>query len=221
MPPGENQLQLINIIIIIIIIIIKIRIKSKYNNLTLINIYAPKEDKADTEKEKSYDDLQTVIDRTPKSYTILVLGDANAKLGKEDLYNEVNGKRTLHEVSNRNGNMLLELALGNNLTHMSNPFQHKKIQKGTCLAPYQTKLNQINHVLINGKKEELIEDARTMRGPNVDSDHHLFKIIVNQKLPKIYVKGNRDRTGMWDKSNLKNPIKLQEYRRVLYTKLSK
>ena len=26
---------------------------------------------------------------------------------------------------------------------------------------------------------------------------------------------------MWDKSNLKNPVKLQEYRRALYTKLSK
>jgi len=30
----------------------KIRIKSKYDNLTLINMYAPTEDKADAEKEK-------------------------------------------------------------------------------------------------------------------------------------------------------------------------
>jgi len=54
----------------------KIRIKNKYNNMTLINLYAPMEDKTDIEKEKFYDDLQTVIDRTPKSDTILVLGDA-------------------------------------------------------------------------------------------------------------------------------------------------
>ena len=33
----------------------KIRIKSKYDNLTLINMYAPVEDKADTEKEKFYE----------------------------------------------------------------------------------------------------------------------------------------------------------------------
>jgi len=49
-------------------------------------MYAPTDDKADTEKEKFYDVLQTVKDRTPKSDTILVLGDANAKLGKEDVY---------------------------------------------------------------------------------------------------------------------------------------
>jgi len=47
-------------------------------------------------------------------------------------------------------------------------------------------LNQIDHVLITSKKKDLIEDVRTMRGPNIDSDHYLLKIIVNQKLPKIY-----------------------------------
>jgi hypothetical protein len=62
-------------------------------------------------------------------------------------------------------------------------------------------LNQTDHVLINSKKKELIEDVRTMRGPNMDSDHYLLKIIVNQKVPKIYLKKNRDRIGMWDKSN--------------------
>ena len=83
-------------------------------------------------------------------------------------------------------------------------------------------LNQIDHLLIiNKKKKELIEDVRTMRGPNIDSDHHLLKITVNQKLPKIYLKESRDRTGRWDKTNLKNLIILQEYRTVLYTKLSK
>ena len=60
-----------------------------------------------------------------------------------------------------------------------------------------------------------------MTGPNIDSDHYLLKIIVNQKLPKIYYKKNRDLTGRWDESNLKNLIKLQECRRALYTKLSK
>ena len=62
---------------------------------------------------------------------------------------------------------------------------------------------------------------RTMRGPNIDSDHYLLKITVNQKLPKIYLKKSRDRTGMWNKTNLKNSIKLQVHRRALYTKLSK
>jgi len=116
-------------------------------------MYAPTEDKADTEKEKFYDDLKTVIDRTPNSDTPLVLGDANAKPGNEDVFNEISGKHMLHELSSRNGEMLLELALQNNLTVMSTQFQCKKIQKGTWLAPHQMTLNQIDHVLINSKKK--------------------------------------------------------------------
>jgi exonuclease III len=46
----------------------------------------PLKHKTDVKKEKFYDDLQTVLDRAPKSDTVIVLGDANARLGKEDVY---------------------------------------------------------------------------------------------------------------------------------------
>jgi exonuclease III len=38
--------------------ICKIRIKGKYNNMTLVNMYTPTEDKADSEKENFYEKLQ-------------------------------------------------------------------------------------------------------------------------------------------------------------------
>ena len=106
--------------------------------------------------------------------------------------------------------MLLEFALGNNLKVMSTQFQHKKIHKGTWLAPDQKTLNQIDQVTTSSEKKELMEDVRTVRGPNIDSDHYRLKITLN--LPKIYIKRNRDWTGTLDKSNLENPIKLLEYR---------
>ena len=104
---------------------------------------------------------------------------------------------------------------------MSTQFQHKKIHKGIWLAPDQRTLNQIDHVMISDEKEELIEDVRAMRGPNIDSDHYLLKRTLNQELPKVYIKKNRDWTGMWNKLNFKNPIKCLEHRIALYTKLSK
>jgi hypothetical protein len=138
---------------------------------------------------------------------------------EEDIYKEVSGKQTLHELSNRNGEMLLEFAISNKLTVMSTQFQHKKIHKGTWLAPDQMTLNQTDHFLITSKKKDLIEDVRSMRGPNIDSDHYLLKIIVSQNLPKLYINKNRVQTDAWNKSNLKNPTKLLEYRKTLYTKL--
>ena len=57
----------------------KLRIKGKYNNITLINIYAPTEDHTEGIKEQSYDNLQHFLDKTPKSDTIIILGDVYAQ----------------------------------------------------------------------------------------------------------------------------------------------
>jgi hypothetical protein len=40
--------------------------------------------------------------------------------------------------------------------------------------------------MINSDKKDLIEDVRSMRGPNIDPDHFLVKTIFNRKLPAIY-----------------------------------
>jgi exonuclease III len=64
----------------------KLRIKGKYNNITLINAYAPTEDKTEELKEQFYDDLQCIVDKVTKRDLIIILGDVNAKLGKEPAY---------------------------------------------------------------------------------------------------------------------------------------
>jgi len=77
--------------------ICKLRIKGKYNNRTLINVYAPIEDKIDEDKEQFYEDLQSVADEVPKSDIAIILGDLNGKLGKERVHRNVRGKRTLRD----------------------------------------------------------------------------------------------------------------------------
>ena len=50
----------------------KLRIKGKYNNITLINEYVPTEDHTDETKEQFYDNLQYLLDKTPKSDIIIM-----------------------------------------------------------------------------------------------------------------------------------------------------
>ena len=71
---------------------VKLRIKGKYINITLINAYAPTEDKTEEMKEQFYHDLQSIVDKVPKSDLISILGDVNAKLGKEPAYQKITGK---------------------------------------------------------------------------------------------------------------------------------
>ena len=43
------------------------------------------------------------------------MGDLNAKIGKEEVYQQVVGKNTLHESTNRNGEWVCEYAIANNM----------------------------------------------------------------------------------------------------------
>jgi len=64
----------------------KLRIEGRFNNLSIISAYAPTEEKTDEEKEKFYKDLQTIHNKIRKRDIVIIFGDMNAKIGKEDVY---------------------------------------------------------------------------------------------------------------------------------------
>jgi hypothetical protein len=53
---------------------------------------------------------------------------------------------------------------------ISTYYQHKIIHKGTWISPDGNTLNQIDHVIIDANKKGVVEDVRTMRGLNCNSD---------------------------------------------------
>jgi exonuclease III len=93
----------------------KLRIKGKFNNITIISAYALTEDKETEIKEQFYEEIQIMIDNTPRSDTTIILGDFNPKLEEDDTYNNVTGKHTLHEQTSENGELLCEFATVNDM----------------------------------------------------------------------------------------------------------
>jgi hypothetical protein len=61
---------------------------------------------------------------------------------------------------------------------MSTNFQHKRIHKITWLSPDQNTASHIDHIIINANKKGVIEDVKSTRGPNLDSDHFLVKAVI-------------------------------------------
>ena len=51
-------------------------------NITIVQVYAPMSDYDDNEKEEFYDQLQNVIDQTPKKDILVVQGDCGKCLWK-------------------------------------------------------------------------------------------------------------------------------------------
>jgi hypothetical protein len=61
----------------------------------------------------------------------ILLGDFNAKVGREDTFKPTNGNESLHETSNDNGVRVVNFATSKNLVVKSTMFLHRKIHKYT------------------------------------------------------------------------------------------
>jgi hypothetical protein len=115
----------------------------------VLNIHAPTEDKTDDVKDRFYEELECVFDKLPKYHMKILLGNFNAKVGREDIFKPTIGNESLHEISNDNGARLVNFATSKNLRVKSTMFPHHNIHKYTWMSPDGKTHNQIDHVLVD------------------------------------------------------------------------
>ena len=106
--------------------LITIRLRAVPFNITIVQAYAPTSDYDDNKKEEFYDQLQNVIDQTPKKDILVVQGDWNAKVGRDACGNwhGICGP-FCNDDTNERGLRLLEFASFNDLV-LANTFGHHK-----------------------------------------------------------------------------------------------
>jgi hypothetical protein len=126
--------------------------------------------------------MQVVRDEIPKHDAIITLGDFNAKLGKKQLYKDIIGRHSLHEVTNSNGLRLVQYATINNFKVLSTGFPRKDIHKEIWRIPGTNDTNQIDHILVSKKWATDIENVQIYRGANSDSNHFLVGARLKQKI---------------------------------------
>ena len=63
---------------------ISVRFKGKPFNITVIQAYAPTSNAEKAEVERFYEDLQDLLEITPKKYVLFIIGDGNAKVGSQE-----------------------------------------------------------------------------------------------------------------------------------------
>jgi endonuclease/exonuclease/phosphatase family metal-dependent hydrolase len=85
--------------------------------------------------EQFYNKLSDVCDKTPRNYALILLGDFNAKIGKEYSNKRVTGRHTLYDITSENAEKLVQLAIAKDLEISSTKLQHRRIHKGTWKAP--------------------------------------------------------------------------------------
>ena len=63
---------------------ISVRFQGKPFNITVIQVYAPISNAKEAEVEWFYEDLQDLLEQTPKKNIIFIMGDWNAKVGSQE-----------------------------------------------------------------------------------------------------------------------------------------
>ena len=63
---------------------ISVRFQGKPFNITVIHVYAPTTNVEEDEVERFYEDLQDLLELTPKKDVLFIIGDWNAKVGSQE-----------------------------------------------------------------------------------------------------------------------------------------
>ncbi|XP_063677758.1 uncharacterized protein LOC134813809 [Bolinopsis microptera] len=200
--------------------ILAARLHSRHINISVVVAYAPTEDAQDSVKDDFYQQLGGSFDSLPSHDVKILLGDFNAKIGRDNSsWSGVIGGESLHETSSNNGLRLLDFCAMYQLTVGGTLFQHKDIHKGTWRSPNGRTVNQIDHVCISTKWSHSLLDVRTYRGADIGSDHYLVKSPMRIKLMGIKkIQGSHRKAPAIEL--LRDQSKVQEYCIALHNRFS-
>ena len=103
---------------------ISVRFQGKPFNITVIEVYAPISDAEEAEVEWFYEDLQDLLELTPKNDVLFIIGDWNAKVGSQEIPG-ITVKFGLG-VQNEAGQRLIEFCKENTLVRANTLFQQRR-----------------------------------------------------------------------------------------------
>ena len=159
---------------------ISVHFQGKSFNTTVIQVYAPTSNTEEAEVERFYEDLQDLLELTPKKDVLFIIGDWNAKVGRQETPG-LTGKFGLG-MWNESGQKLIEFCKENALVIKNTLFQQHKRRHYTWTSPDGQHQNQIDYILCSQRWKSSIKSAKTRPGADCGSDHELLTAKFRLKL---------------------------------------
>ena len=160
---------------------ISVRFQVKTFNIMVIQVYGPITDAEEPEVDRSYEDLQDLLELTPKKYVLFIIGNWNAKVGSQKI-SGVTGKFGLG-VQNEARQRLTEFCQENLLVIANTFFQQHKRQLYKWTSPDCHYQNLI--ICTKPKMEKLYMVSKNRWGADCGSDHELLIAKFRVKLKKV------------------------------------
>ena len=124
---------------------ISVHFQGKPFSITVIQVYAPNSNAEEAEVEWFYEDLQDILELTPKKDVLFIIGDWNAKVGSQETPG-VTGKFGLG-IQNEAGQRLIEFCQEKALVIANTLFQQQKRRLYTWTSPDGQHRNQTDYIL--------------------------------------------------------------------------
>ena len=112
---------------------ISVRLQGKPFNITVIQVYAPTSNAEEAEVEWFYEDLQDLLELTPKRDVLFIIGDWNAKVGSQETPGVTS--RFGLGMQNEAGQRLIEFCQEHALVIANTLFQQHKRRLYTWTSP--------------------------------------------------------------------------------------
>ena len=135
---------------------ISVCFQGKPFNITVIQVYALTSNAEETEAERFYEDLQDLLELTPKKDVLFIIGGWNAKVGSQETPG-VTGKFGLG-MWNETGKRLIEFCQESALVIANTLFQQHKRRLYTWTSPCGQYQNQIDYILWSSIQSQQKQD---------------------------------------------------------------
>ena len=145
---------------------ISVHFQGKPFNVTVIQVYAPTSNTEEAEVERFYEELQDLLELTPKKDVLFIIGDWNTKVGSQETPG-VTSKFGLG-VQKEAGQRLIEFCRENALVIANTLFQQHKRRLYTWTSPGGQHRNQIDYILCGQRWRSSTQSAKIR--PGVDCD---------------------------------------------------
>ena len=137
---------------------ISVHFQGKPFNITVIQVYAPTSNAEEAEVERFYEDLQDLLQLTPKKDVLFIVGDWDAKVGRQETPG-VTGKFGLG-IRNEAGQRLIEFCQENALVITNTLFQQHNRRLNTWTSQDGQHQNQIDYILCSQNGEALFSQQK-------------------------------------------------------------
>ena len=151
---------------------------TKSRHLTTISAYAPTLTNSAETKEKFYEDLDQLIRSTSPSDKLLIMGDFNARVGKDQAsWKRILGSQGVGKM-NANGLLLLSKCAEHELCITNTVFRQADKLKTTWMHPRSKQWHLIDYIIVRQRDLRDVCITRAMRGADCWTDHRLIRAVL-------------------------------------------